>query len=140
MQTFLPYPDYQKSAQVLDRARLGKMRVEAKQIYLALTDPSYGWKNHPAVKMWSGWQYNLDALAQYGWCICDEWRNRGYKDTLIGFFAERLNMSHKNWLLPPWLDKDFCRAHQSNLLRKDFTFYSKFFVDVPPDLPYIWPR
>ncbi len=34
MQTFLPYDSYADSAAVLDRARLGKQRVEAKQILL----------------------------------------------------------------------------------------------------------
>ena len=32
MQTFLPYPDFVKSALVLDYRRLGKQRVEARQI------------------------------------------------------------------------------------------------------------
>lgn len=32
MITFLPYSDFQQSAQVLDRQRLGKQRLEAKQI------------------------------------------------------------------------------------------------------------
>ena len=32
MQTFLPFPDFQQSAAVLDRVRLGKQRVEALQI------------------------------------------------------------------------------------------------------------
>ncbi|HET9348893.1 MAG TPA: pyrimidine dimer DNA glycosylase/endonuclease V, partial [Arthrobacter sp.] len=31
MQTFLPFPDFQQSAAALDRARLGKQRVEALQ-------------------------------------------------------------------------------------------------------------
>ena len=54
MQTFLPYPDYAASAKVLDRQRLGKQRVENLQIIKALLDPTYGWQNHPAVKMWRG--------------------------------------------------------------------------------------
>ena len=33
MQTFLPYADFQRSAQVLDYKRLGKQRVEALQIH-----------------------------------------------------------------------------------------------------------
>jgi hypothetical protein len=36
MQTFLPYPDFQKSAQCLDYKRLGKQRCEAWQIYQIL--------------------------------------------------------------------------------------------------------
>ena len=37
MQTFLPYKSFTKSAQVLDYKRLGKQRVEAMQIFNALT-------------------------------------------------------------------------------------------------------
>ena len=36
MQTFLPYPDFQISASVLDYRRLGKQRVECKQLLTAL--------------------------------------------------------------------------------------------------------
>ncbi len=36
MQTFLPYPDFARSAAVLDPARLGKQRVETLQILRAL--------------------------------------------------------------------------------------------------------
>ena len=50
MQTFLPYSSFTQSAQALDYRRLGKQRVEAKQLILALTQPKYGWKNHPAAK------------------------------------------------------------------------------------------
>jgi hypothetical protein len=32
MQTFLPYPNFKKSLQILDYRRLGKQRVEAYQI------------------------------------------------------------------------------------------------------------
>ena len=36
MQTFLPFPDFKMSAQVLDYKRLGKQRVEALQILKTL--------------------------------------------------------------------------------------------------------
>jgi len=80
MQTFLPYPNFTKSAAVLDRQRLGKQRVETLQILRALSDSSYGWQNHPAVKMWRGCER---ALAAYGLLICAEWIDRGYKDTCM---------------------------------------------------------
>ena len=48
MQTFLPFPDFQQSAAVLDHVRLGKQRVEALQILRALVIPEYGWQSHPA--------------------------------------------------------------------------------------------
>jgi len=54
MQTFLPQISFKESAECLDNRRLGKQRVEAMQIMKALLLPEYGWKNHPAVKMWKG--------------------------------------------------------------------------------------
>ena len=83
IQTFLPYPDFTQTARVLDYRRLGKQRVETKQLILALTKPDYGWKNHPAAKMWRGY---VPLLAEYGCVVCQEWRDRGYNDTLLPFF------------------------------------------------------
>lgn len=52
MQTFLPYPDFRATAKVLDRQRLGKQRVETKQILLALERPGTptGWGRHPQLE------------------------------------------------------------------------------------------
>ncbi len=145
MQTFLPYPSFSDSAHALDNRRLGKQRVEAKQIYLALTDPDYGWQNHPAVKMWrsSSNPYLLRGLAHYGVTICNEWRARGFQDTLLPWFLERRG-SIESYIpelsTPLWLyTTTLCLSHQSNLLRKDPLFYSSKFPNVSPDLPYIWP-
>lgn len=41
MQTFLPYPDFKKSAQCLDYQRLGKQRLECKQILQTLALKKY---------------------------------------------------------------------------------------------------
>jgi uncharacterized protein (DUF2132 family) len=38
MQTFMPYPSFRKSLDCLDNKRLGKQRVEAKQIYNIVKD------------------------------------------------------------------------------------------------------
>ena len=59
MQTFLPYANYTKSAQVLDDKRLGKQRVEALQILKAIYLDNYGWKQHPCVKMWKDYPESL---------------------------------------------------------------------------------
>jgi len=55
MQTFLPYPNLKKSIKCLDNKRLGKQRVKAHQILniLLKRTKTKGWKNHPAIKMWS---------------------------------------------------------------------------------------
>lgn len=134
VQTFLPYSNFLDSAYVLDRQRLGKQRVEAKQILLALDGTSKGWVNHPAVKMWRGYE---GALAFYGAVVCAMWAERGYVDNLLPFFGERMT---NDFVVPPWLgDEDFHRSHQSNLVRKDPAHYGPLFPGVPDDLEYVWP-
>ena len=134
MQTFLPHPNFAVTATMLDRARLGKQRVEAKQIYLALTEGGW-WKNHPAVQMWRGYE---SGLAEYGWWICSEWIARGYRDSLASLFDVR-----RDWIprLPDWIgDEAFHASHRSNLLRKNPLWYSQFGWKESPFLPYVWPK
>lgn len=141
MQTFLPYPDYWRSVAVLDRQRLGKQRVEAWQIYRALTGQSNGWVNHPATKMWRGHE---DALAYYGWLACQEWTLRGYNDSLAPRFLDALvergieDSSHI--VKPKWLGReDVHSSHRSNLLRKDPEWYGRYGWQDDPSAPYVWP-
>ena len=79
MQTFLPYEDFKRSAETLDSKRLGKQRVESMQIYKACVLDDYGWKNHPVVKMWIGYE---DALQIYMNTMIDEWVKRGFNNTM----------------------------------------------------------
>jgi len=137
VQTFLPFVDFKDSALVLDRQRLGKQRLEAKQILMTLegTLPRQSWANHPAVKMWSSYR---EVLALYGTVMCLEWRRRGYTDNLITFFA--LRRPKHDFNAPWWLSwEPFHRSHQSNLIRKMPEHYQRFWPDVPNDLPYVWP-
>ena len=136
MQTFLPYPSFEKSAHCLDSKRLGKQRVECKQIMLALENPNYGWQHHPATKMWRGYE---QALAMYGAAVCEEWLSRGYVDNLLPFFMDHypLFMAYK---LPPWLGNEALHlSHRSNLLRKMPSHYRPLWPNDPDDLPYVWP-
>jgi len=161
MQTFLPYPDFEMSAQVLDYRRLGKQRVEVLQLLTALrtgpeqwvaikgeydeTEGKYEeakikrvtpWFNHPAAKMWRGYEH---ALCEYGLSIVQEWIERGYKDTCYDKIMNvLLELPYSG--LPPWLgNEDFHAAHRSNLLRKDPVHYGQFGWTESNDLPYIWP-
>lgn len=135
MQTFLPYPDFAESARVLDYRRLGKQRVEAKQILMVLLGETKAWQNHPAVRMWRG---HTQCLASYGAAICTEWISRGYKDTLWPYFVKL--MGDDSGPCPAWLgNSDFHRSHQSNLVRKLPSHYRQHFPDVPDNLPYVWP-
>lgn len=136
MQTFIPYgSDFTKTAMVLDRQRLGKQRVETFQIIQALTNPEYGWQNHPAVKMWRG---HVEALALYGIAICDEWIRRGYKDSMRDrFLPYCATLRAGN---PKWLDRqDIAASHRSNLIRKMPDFYGPIWPEIADDIPYVWP-
>lgn len=135
MQTFLPYNSFQSSATVLDRQRLGKQRVETSQILDCLDGIKSGWKNHPAVKMWQGYE---NALALYGLQICDEWIRRGYKDSLRPKFENRLiNQTIK---YPYWLGcEKFHASHRAALLWKNYNWYQQFNWSETPALNYIWP-
>lgn len=145
MQTFLPYPDFAESARVLDNKRLGKQRVEAYQILLTLDGARKGWANHPAVKMWAGYQ---TALFVYLQAVCSEWVYRGYKDTVLRkgthYMAPEEFMTTRQGgfvTMPPWLgDKEFHAAHRANLLRKDYGHYAQFGWDEDLTLPYVWPK
>jgi hypothetical protein len=134
VQTFLPYANFIDTAWVLDRQRLGKQRVECKQIFNALEGNSKGWTNHPATRMWRGYE---PALALYGSVMCSMWIERGYNDSLLPFFAERMTDDID---MPPWIGDDaFHLSHQSNLVRKDAAHYGPLFPGVPDDLEYVWP-
>jgi len=133
MQTFLPYPNLKKSLKVLDNRRLGKQRVEAFQILNILlnrTDKK-GWKNHPAVKMWQGYE---NALKLYFNKSVKLWISRGYKNNM------KLENIDGKIILPKWFgNKKFHYSHRGNLLRKDKKFYSKFGWKESEKLYYIWP-
>lgn len=147
MQTFAPYVDMQRTVRTLDYRRLGKQRVEAKQILQILRNETTtkGWRSHPAVKMWTGYE---GGLAAYGYMICEEWIRRGYKDSLLPYFGARLycvehapifvSTEWPEW----WGNAKFHRSHRSNLLRKDPIYYGKMFKrekSLVPTLDYIWP-
>lgn len=144
MQTFLPYSNFRLSAKVLDYKRLGKQRVEAKQLIDLLTNEekrkNSKWRFHPAAKMWSE---NVDALKCYYNCILSEWIERKYNNTMNFYFDipiyEDFIISHKD-KMPWWLGYIPLHAsHRSNLLRKDKVFYESFEWPEVDDLPYWWP-
>lgn len=145
MQTFLPYADFAQSARVLDRQRLGKQRVETLQIARCLEGSDRdgadlrrrGWANHPAVKMWRGYE---GALVKYQSAVCLEWMERGYRDTCLYKTLAVFSESIDPQAMPPWLGYEpFHASHRSNLLRKAPDHYGQFGWTEPDDLEYVWP-
>ncbi|WP_055475722.1 MSMEG_6728 family protein [Gordonia sp. HS-NH1] len=145
MQTFLPYPDFRRSAEVLDPARLGKQRVETLQILRALELFDYGWTSHPAVMMWRG---HTPALVAYGLAVVDVWTREGRADSTAAMIAEfapdvvgrpQSELAAQG-LMPEWLGDDRLHcSHRAALLRKAPDFYGAVFDDVDDEQPYFWP-
>lgn len=130
MQTFLPYPDFKKTAKVLDYRRLGKQRVEAMQILNALQVENYGWRNHPVVKMWKGYE---QALLEYKNVMIKEWIRRGFKNNM------KVESIEGQVEYPHWLgNKELHASHRSNLLKKDYEYYSQYDWKEEPGMNYIW--
>ncbi len=67
MQTFLPQADLHTSAYFLDSKRLNKQILEGYQILNVLSGKSKtgGWRNHPAVLMWRGFERGLWEYIQF---------------------------------------------------------------------------
>jgi hypothetical protein len=145
VQTFLPYPDFRASAEVLDNKRLGKQRVETLQVMKALTVPGYGWQHHPVAAMWRGFR---PALMAYQAATCEVWAQRGFADTCLVKTLAILNEfpddaeAYRSGVfpMPPWFGReDLHLSHRSRLLAKAPDFYRPLFPDDPEAREYVWP-
>jgi len=142
MQTFIVDEDLRRSASLLDRIRLGNQRLEAiwiAQILVGINANSR-WKNHPAVRMWRGYESYL--IWEYLVVHMVEWAKRGYKNTrCVEYLAELgyLTLDKPPGPMPCWIDDNFIEAHRSNLIRKKEEFYAPLFPQTKRGLAYIWP-
>jgi len=161
MQTFVPLTgSFEEIASVLDNKRLNKQALEGWQILMTLLelDPQgehrvpKGWVNHPAVKMWRGYEV---ALYNYIQAMVAEWKKRGFKST-IGDKATATIMrayslgiidtpsSTPRWIGEMELFKQIASSHRVALLNKDYEWYSQFGWAEdkgirPETYDYIWP-
>jgi hypothetical protein len=133
MQTFLPYADFERSLACLDRARLGKQRVETFQIISTIENNKKAWSNHPAVLMWHNC---IPALKHYYNLSLEAWADRGYKNIKLTPITIEDTIVY-----PEWFGLEaFHLSHQSNLIRKNAEYYRPIFgEDVSDALPYYWP-
>ena len=164
MNTFLVDFVLVQNFQYLDNKRLGKQRVECRQILNTLEGKSKGWRHHPAVLMWAGHEDLLRLYMDY--CI-HEWVRRGFKNGMaLNYEWERperykqVNDTHTGMIIGHWLscksgpfqppkwwgDSRVLISHRANLLRKDPDHYSQFkwqALYAHPEtwkmMPYYWP-
>jgi hypothetical protein len=137
MQTFLPYADFAKSMSALDPSRLGN------QVYReGMTLLRGGWPNHPASKMWRGYE---SALARYLWAGVQELKARG-RDYSGRPWYEELEAAPKDGPNPPWLgDERIHASHRGVLTHKNPEWYSQLWDDAPRQpladgkMNYHWP-
>ena len=156
MQTFLPYSDFELSAQLLDKQRCWKQVVEAHQLLNVLLsrNDKKGWVNHPASRMWYGYE---PALQSY---------YNTFYDFSVSYHGVKPNKLSREEIssptvLPPWLGyPSFHHAHQCNLMRKALDdrdginamggyntpkteLYDRLeshgLIDLDPTVEYIWP-
>jgi hypothetical protein len=109
--------------------------VEAHQILNTLNGLSKGWQNHPATRMWRGYESGLTHYYNVFWTHCTQ---------ELGIKAVKLQYNYDCYYdpikMPPWWGYEpFHAAHRSNLLRKNATYYGNFKWTESDDLPYIWP-
>lgn len=136
MQTFLPYPNFVVSAMCLDDRRLGKQRVEARQIQSAIQRGG-GWENHPAVSMWRD---NIVSLMLYGDCMIREWERRGFINNMPLMLGLGWPCLAREAVPPDWLGReDFHAAHRAALKEKDPDWYGQFRWAEEPRVDYVWP-
>ena len=135
MQTFLPYSDFLESADTIDykaHSRLWKQVLEAKQLLVILqkmeersinnTNEKIGYENHPAIKMWLG--YN-ELLTHYINSFIKVYNVKANKDLkLLPVTINNIDEVEKPW----WFgNKYFHDSHKARLLSKNLDYYSDYF-------------
>lgn len=154
MQVFLPEKSFVDSAQALDYRRLVKQLLEGRQIMTVLAgeQTSRGWVNHPAVKMFKGYER---ALYAYLFAIKDEMHARGYKweknwDVIQDTYIR--NFISQDTFLPPWMEDEelfnkVIITHRGRLWEKDPIHYEEYqpegqyfmdYVCCPGKCTYYW--
>lgn len=127
MQTFLPFESIPMSIAILDRQRLGKQRVEAMQILKSLENPLYGYRHHPVKLLWRN---HIDALKLYHNICLEQWESRGYVNNMMYYDLP-------DAIMLPKFSPQLHMSHASNLLRKNYKYYSQF-VHCADDMEYVW--
>lgn len=129
MQTFMPHgADFEATAAMLDQKRLNKQGVECYQIMRTLAGMTKGWKNHPAVLMWKGYE---SSLLQYTEAIYNEIDNRGYKADTFNLVVDVFNENFTLTEEPQWIHSDRLKiTHRGRLWFKDPEHYWQYMPEA----------
>jgi hypothetical protein len=152
MQTFLPFNNPAKCAEVLDNKRLNKQILECYQILKVISTEGKAWRNHPAVLMWEGAE---NELWNYTMAMVEEANKRGIKTiNNVANLKELQSKFKSKWgnSMPAFRKNQESKnrtivTHRVNLYRKDPIAYAEFSgsLDSPYNKPccekcqYYWP-
>ena len=136
MQVFIPESNFQRCAEVLDTKRLVKQLLEGRQILtiLAGESPSGAWKNHPAVKMFEGYEHDLYFYLK---AIRNEMEHRGYKwekNWAVIQDTYKRNFVDQPYEIPYWMIDDSMYSnviitHRGRLWEKDPHYYAEYSLE-----------
>jgi hypothetical protein len=133
MQTFLPYKDFHKSAEALDNKRLNKQVLECYQILKVLSndDPQAAWRNHPAVKMWRGyegwlWLYTMTMIKEADKRGIKTDKNLANLNELKAWAGNSWGYGKPKWYTDPFVMDRLTTTHKANLYTKDPVYYFEF--------------
>lgn len=136
MQNWILDYDFCNSASYLDRHRLQANIYENIHGLASLLDindklvnPKRSVKNHPNVKRWENYEFDLLTYIYYH---LSEWFNRGYKSEIneknYWLLQEEIGLHPlTKQIIPIWITDKIIRDHQQILLEKDYNHYSKYF-------------
>ena len=143
--TFVTSNSVKECASNLDNKRLGKQRVEAKQIIDCLESGGRkGFANHPATLMWKD---NIIGLKYYCNAMITEWKSRKNskgKEFLNTMELYKLDEKLDEKEIMPWwfYCKQLQLTHKCSLLRKNPSYYKfKLSENEEPFMyvGYVWP-
>jgi Pyrimidine dimer DNA glycosylase len=131
MQVFMSEYTFEDSAKVLDNKRLVKQLLEGRQILAALAGQTKGWRNHPATKMFEGYEL---ALYGYLYCIVKEMDARGYKYEnnwneivrLRDYFDREDGYSNPPWFVDRATLHSVVTTHRRSLYNKAPELYPQY--------------
>jgi hypothetical protein len=157
MQTWITDKDFYKSAVNLNRQHLQANLYESIHILASLLDvndklvnPKRNVKNHPAAKLWEGYE---DALFYYIDAHIVAWLNIGYKCNInkanmrfIYAVMKDNKYSYFQNKISNWITDELIQTHRSVLIQKEIkkkvNHYQNLWPNCPNDLKmkYDWRR
>jgi hypothetical protein len=140
MQTWITDYDFYKSASNLDTKRLGSQIYEGIHILASLLDvndklvnPKRNVKNHPAAKLWIGYEKELlFYIHEHLWF----WFGKNYS-SIINYENYKILLHVLGWCSAKtlnWITDNLIQTHRSALIQKNPDHYRRIWPDCPTNL------